>query len=145
MTTIEKSIFINASPEDITAISLDGSRLPEWYVGIERAYPDELYPEPGGAVDLVYKAAGITFELKMTMLELDYGHYSSYKMEGMITGTNRWVYTPEGDGTWITATFDYDMPGGILGQIANRLMVERMNADNLEKSLNNLKQLAEGW
>jgi hypothetical protein len=35
------------------------------------------------------------------------------------------------------------MPGGGLGQAVNKLMVEKMNAENLEKSLENLKTLVE--
>ena len=65
-------------------------------------------------------------------------------MEGMITGTNHWVYKPEGEGTMIKAIFDYEMPGGVLGKLADKMVVERMNIENLEKSLNNLKKLAEG-
>lgn len=35
------------------------------------------------------------------------------------------------------------MPGGGLGQALNRLVVEKMNTENLEKSLSNLKALVE--
>ena len=144
MTTLERSIFINASPEAIEAVSLDGWRLPEWYAGIEQAEPDDVYPEPGGRADVVYKAAGVTFNIIMTSLELTRGQSSAYQMEGMITGTNRWTFTPEGEGTWLIATFEYEMPGGVLGKVADRLVVERMNAENLERSLENLKALVEG-
>lgn len=64
-------------------------------------------------------------------------------MEGMITGINEWVYTPEGEGTLVAATFDDEMPGGVPGRMADRLVVERINDENLEKSLKNLKKLAE--
>ena len=39
-----------------------------------------------------------------------------------------------------------DIPfySGGLGQAVNKLVVEKMNAENLEKSLNNLKALVEG-
>lgn len=144
MTTIERSIVINADPGAIEAITLDGSRLPEWYAGVEKADPDETYPEPGGTADVVYKAAGINFNMKMIALELVRGEKSAFKMDGMITGTNRWVFAPEGDSTRVTASFDYEMPGGGIGQAINKLVVERMNAENLEKSLGNLKKLVEG-
>jgi hypothetical protein len=36
------------------------------------------------------------------------------------------------------------MPGGGLGKIADKFVVERMNISNLEKSLENLKTLVEG-
>ena len=37
-----------------------------------------------------------------------------------------------------------NLPGGGVGQLVDRLLAERMNAQNLEKSLENLKALAEG-
>ena len=41
-------------------------------------------------------------------------------------------------------SFEYEMPGGGVGKLVDRLLAERMNAQNLEKSLENLKALAEG-
>ena len=55
MATVERSLLINAPTDAIDAIALDGNRLSEWYVGIEQATPDDLYPEVGGRVALVYK------------------------------------------------------------------------------------------
>lgn len=143
MTTLERSIMINASPEAIDTISTDPSRLPEWYAGIQEAKSDGTYPQVGGTVESVYKAVGISFKIKMTSEEYVQGQSLQARMEGMISGTNRWTYQPEGDGTRITATFEYEMPGGGLGQAVNKLMVEKMNTENLEKSLENLKTLVE--
>lgn len=144
MTTVERSILILSPVDAIEAIMDDARRLPEWYAGIEQADPDDVFPEPGGKVDMVYKAAGITFTLTQTSLERVSGQGGVNQMEGMITGTNHLTYTPEGEGTRVTMRFEYEMPGGGLGKVVDRLLVERMNAQNLEKSLANLKTLAEG-
>ncbi len=58
-------------------------------------------------------------------------------------GRARWELTPEGDGTRLTTTFDYALPGGVLGRIADALIVKRINAKSLEKALHNLKGLVE--
>jgi uncharacterized membrane protein len=145
MTTLERSVYIDdATTDDIDAVSLDPSRLPEWYAGVESVEPDGVFPEPGGQVDMVYKAAGATLHIKMTSLELERGEYALYRMEGMMEGTTRWVHTPEANGVRLTATFDYELPGGGLGKVVDKLLVERMNAKNLEDSLENLKALVEG-
>lgn len=144
MTTLERSILINASVEDIEVIMNDARRLPEWYAGIEQAEPDDVYPEPGGKVEMVYKAAGATFTMTQTALEYRPGQGGANRMEGMISGGNYLTFTPEGEGTRVTFKFEYEMPGGALGKVFDRLLVERMNAQNLEKSLKNLKALAEG-
>ena len=38
---------------------------------------------------------------------------------------------------------DYDLPGGVLGDVADRLYVERRNEREAEHSLQNLKDLVE--
>ena len=144
MAKVERSILINASGDQIDVITRDGKRLAEWYAGVEKAEPDEVYPNPGGKIIMTYKSGGAKFDITQTVLERIEGQSAKYKMEGMITGTNSWVFTPEGDGTRVTATFDYEMPGGVLGKLADKMIVERMNTENLEKSLENLKRLVEG-
>jgi uncharacterized membrane protein len=143
MTTLERSIVIKATTEAIDAVTLDGNRLPEWYTGMQEARADDLYPKVGGSVETTYRAAGINFKVKITSVELVPGQSITLKMEGMITGANRWVYQPEGEATRVTASLDYEMPGGGLGQALNKLVVEKMNTENLEKSLSNLKVLVE--
>ena len=144
MAKVERSILINASGDQIDVITRDGKRLAEWYAGVEKAEPDEAYPNPGGKIVMTYKSGGAKFDITQTVLERVDGQSAKYQMEGMITGTNQWVFTPEGAGTLVKATFDYEMPGGVLGKLADKMIVERMNIENLEKSLENLKKLAEG-
>jgi coenzyme Q-binding protein COQ10 len=143
MTKVERSILINAPVEKIDNITRDGKRLTEWYAGIEKAVPDDVYPEPGGKITLAYKSGGVKFDITQTVLERNEGQGAKYKMEGMVTGTNIWAFAVEDQGTRVTATFEYEMPGGVLGKVADKLVVERMNNENLEKSLENLKKLAE--
>jgi uncharacterized membrane protein len=144
MTILKKSTVINATAQAIADISLDPARTPDWYAGIKSLQPDAVYPEPGGSADIVYKSAGATFKLKATALELERGRLFVQKMEGMIAGTYRTTLEPEGNATRVTMWFDYEMPGAALGKVLDKLVVERMNAKNLETSLSNLKSLAEG-
>ena len=107
--------------------------------------PEPGYPQQSGTkAQLTYKAAGVTFKTTLTSLEYKPGEHSLFKLEGMIAGTNRWTYAAEEEGTRLTVEFDYEMPGGSLGKIADRLVVERMNDKNAETSLSNLKALFEG-
>ncbi|HSG16627.1 MAG TPA: SRPBCC family protein [Anaerolineae bacterium] len=145
MTTIKKSIVIKGDPMEIDALTSDTGRLPEWYAGVVEAEAESGYPERiGSQAKLSYKAAGVTFETTLTTVEFEAGKQSLFQMDGMITGTNRWTYATEEEGTRITLEFDYEMPGGGLGKIADRLLVERMNDKNAQTSLKNLKALFEG-
>jgi uncharacterized membrane protein len=57
-----------------------------------------------------------------------------------------WEYTyDENDGkTTVTVTVEYTLPGSYLGQVLDKLVVERGNAKLLETSLQNLKREVEG-
>ena len=80
MTTLERSIVINATPAEIDAVTLDGNRLSEWYAGIHESRADAAYPEVGGTVEATYRAAGIAFKVKMTSIEWLRGHSISLRM-----------------------------------------------------------------
>ncbi len=142
-TVVEKSIVVQATPTEVDAVTLDGNLLPQWYAGVQSVELDGTYPEPGGTVNMVYRSAGINFKMSMTTLRLVKGQSLLLKLDGMITGKSRWFYTPEGDNTRVNCRFEYEMPGGSIGQAVNKLVVERMNVQNLEKSLANLKTLVE--
>jgi hypothetical protein len=56
----------------------------------------------------------------------------------------RWLeLTPEDDETRLTTTFDYALPRGVLGKLADALIAKRMNSKNPEESLKNFKALVE--
>ena len=144
MTELERSIVIKGTPEEIDTITSDAERMPEWYAGITKATSDGVYPDPGGKVEFTYKAAGITFEASQTSLVNEFGKYGKMKLEGMITGIFEGILEPVDEGTRFTLKLDYEMPGGGVGKIVDKLVVERMNAKNLEESLENIKALVEG-
>jgi uncharacterized membrane protein len=143
MTTVERNIVIKGTPADIEAIANDVTRLPEWYAGITKATAEGVFPEVGSKVVMTYKAAGITFEMTQTSLAYERGKGGRYKLEGMISGRYTDTLQPVEGGTRWTMSFDYEMPGGGVGKLADRLFVEKMNAKNLEESLKNMKALVE--
>jgi uncharacterized membrane protein len=116
MALVERDIVINAPMDAIYSFGAVPDNLPQWYVGITAVNADGVWPEVGGQVGVTYHASGIDFEL----------------------------YTDEGGGTHAFVAFDYDLPGGVLGQMADKLVVEQMNIENGEQSLSNLKAICEG-
>lgn len=143
MATIEKSILINASTEEIDRYAIDANTYPQWFAGVEAVEVDDTFPEVGGTVAVKYKSAGLTLDMTMTSVSIEHGDHLTIEMEGMISGTQSWQYEPVDGGTEVSCTFDYTMKGGGLGAIADKLVAERMNTQNLEKSLANLKEIVE--
>jgi len=144
MTTIEKSIVIDAPLEQVDAFLIDTQRLPEWYPGVAAVDPSPGYPvEVNSTCKITYKAGGMTMQSNFTTIECILKSTLTLQMDGMITGTNRWSISEEGDGTKVAIKIDYELAGGGLGKIADKLIVERMNDKYATTSLENLKSIIE--
>jgi uncharacterized protein YndB with AHSA1/START domain len=143
MANVQRSVKIEASPEATMALLSDASRWPVWYPGMTEIHIAAPFPEEGGKVTFKVKSAGISMEITETVLDYQPGKLQLLQMEGMLVGRARWELTPDGDGTDLTTTFDYVLPGGVFGRIADALIVKRMNAKSLNEALHNFKALVE--
>jgi carbon monoxide dehydrogenase subunit G len=143
MAVVQRNVKIKATPLQIMAVLSDASRWPDWYPGMREVSIAAPFPEQGGKVVFKVKSAGISMPITETVLDYQPAKLQHLRMEGMLSGRARWELTPEGDGTRLTTTFDYALPAGVVGKIADTLIVKRMNAKSLEEGLNNFKALVE--
>lgn len=143
MAIVQRTVQVKASPQDTMALLSDASRWPEWYLGMTETSITAPYPEAGGKVAFKVKSAGLSMPITETVLDYQPGKLQLFQIEGMMSGRARWELTPEGDGTRLTTMFDYTLPGGVFGKIADALMVKRMNGKSLEEALRNFKALVE--
>jgi uncharacterized protein YndB with AHSA1/START domain len=143
MATVQRNVQINASPQKTMALLSDASRWPTWYPGMTEIDIAAPFPDEGGKVVFKVKSAGVSMAITETVLDYQPEKLHLFQMEGLLSGRARWELTPEGDGTCLTTTFDYSLPGGAFGKIADALMVKRMNAKSLGEALSNFKALVE--
>jgi carbon monoxide dehydrogenase subunit G len=143
MAIVQRNVQVKASPQETMALLADASRWPDWYPGMTEIKVAAPFPEKGGKVAFKVKSAGMSMPITETVLDYQPDKLQLFQMEGMLSGRACWELTPEGDGTRLTTTFDYALPGGALGKVADALMVRRMNDKSLEEALNNFKALVE--
>jgi uncharacterized protein YndB with AHSA1/START domain len=143
MAIVQRNVQIEASPHETMALCSDASRWPDWYPGMTEVDLVAPFPEEGGKVAFKVKSAGMSMSITETVLDYEPGKLLLLQMEGMLLGRARWELTPEGDGTRLTTTFDYVLPGGVFGKLADALIVKHMNRKSLEEALNNFKALVE--
>ena len=143
MALIQRSVQITASPEQTMSLLSDASRWPDWYPGMTHVDITPPFPEAGGKVAFKVKSAGIAMTITETVLEYQADKLQLLQMDGMLSGQARWELTPQGDGTRLTTTFDYALAGGVLGKLADGLIVKRLNGKSLEDGLSNFKALVE--
>jgi uncharacterized membrane protein len=143
MAIVQRNIQINASPEETMARLSDASQWPDWYPGMTEIDIAAPFPDEGGKVSFKVKSAGLSMAITETVLDYQPGRLQLLQMDGMLSGRARWELAPDGDGTLLTTTFDYALPGGVLGKVADALLVKRMNAKSLEEALHNFKARVE--
>jgi carbon monoxide dehydrogenase subunit G len=144
MAVVQRSIKINASPAATMTLLSDASLWPDWYPGMTSIDIVAPFPAIGGQVTFGVKSAGLTMAVTETVVDFQPDKLHLFEMEGMLRGRARWEVTPEREGTRLTTTFDYELPGGVIGKMANALVVKRLNATSLEGGLQNFKELVEG-
>jgi carbon monoxide dehydrogenase subunit G len=143
MAIVHRTVPIKASPQETMALLSDASRWPDWYPGMMEINIAAPFPDKGGKVAFKVKSVGVSLPITETVLDYQPGKLQLFQMEGMLSGRARWELTPEGDGTRLTTTFDYALPGGVLGKLADALIVRRVNGKSLAEALNNFKALVE--
>jgi len=143
MAIVQRSVQIKASPEQAMSLLSDARRWPEWYPGMMQIDVTAPFPSAGGKVAFKVKSAGVSMTITETVLDYQAEKLQLLQMEGMLSGRARWELTPDGDATRLTTTFDYVLPGGVIGKVADVLIVKRMNSKSLEQGLNNFKALVE--
>jgi uncharacterized membrane protein len=144
MTTIRHSVAVNASPDAIEAYSRYAESWPDWFPGVVSVEVDEAYPAVNSTAQVTFQAAGITFDLLLPVLEYLPGERVVYELQGMAQGQASFsIAVGEGEQR-VDAIIEYELPGGALGRIADRAVVEQRVSESLEQALHNLKAGIEG-
>lgn len=146
MVHLEKSIVIEAPLDKVAVLAGDPQRWHAWFAGLSE--PDQVTGDgnAGTVVEHHYLLMGLRFPVITRVLERILTPEESQwqaTIEGPFDGKQHWSYLAEGDMTRVTARLDYTVPGNLLGRMANRLLIERIQERNLEQTLGNLKLLCE--
>lgn len=144
MPIVERSTVIHAPVGSVFGVMDDATRLPEYMPGITRVANVVRTPRRvGDSYRVTYTVLGLRFPTKIKVLEWEENKRYVEKMEGSMPGTFSYLCEPQGEDTKVTWKIEYSMPGGILGNAVNRLLLERMNEKTAERGLENLKMICE--
>jgi coenzyme Q-binding protein COQ10 len=66
-----------------------------------------------------------------------------WQFEGTMSGSLSCHHQPSSDGTDVATTFDYVIPGSVLGKFAERIFLEKQVRHDFEDSMDDLKLFAE--
>jgi uncharacterized membrane protein len=146
MTHIERSITIDAPPEAVFAELIDLHRLQRWSTITASHEGSKETLKVGDEFTQSIRVAGINLPTSWHCVECDPPNSVAYEATASGGGrlSMRQVVVGVGEGSRVELDVDYELPGGFLGEVADRLYAERRNQREAEHSLQNLKDLVEG-
>jgi len=100
-------------------------------------------PTAGTTFEWTYRMMGLNLDGKGIVVEYEKNKKFAMKMEGSFPIKE--IYTLEGDGKSTTLTFsiNYEIPGKVLGVLANKLLVEKINTKEADSVLKRIKAICE--
>jgi uncharacterized membrane protein len=137
---------VDAPPDKAFGMAVDATRIPEWNASVIET------KDISGSLDRV--GASYTTVLKLGGRRLE-GRWEVSKVEkprlleltgtapggGQATSINR--FEPASTGTDVTIEVDYELPGGFVGGMADKLFVERAIERDVKHSVENFKAICE--
>ena len=138
MTTIRKSITINAPVERVFDYMTDPNHLPEiWPSMVEVSHVKQL-GEGKHSFDWVYKMAGVRFQGHSDTIQSKKNEDVVVKNEKGIPSTFKWHYAGHDGLTDLTMEVDYAIPNNLLNKLAKPFLT-KLNEHEAEIMLSNLK------
>ncbi|OGO55688.1 MAG: hypothetical protein A2V85_11605 [Chloroflexi bacterium RBG_16_72_14] len=137
---------IDALPAQVFELGLKAERMPEWFTSIIEV-KDITGPldRIGSGYTAMMKVAGRPLEVRWEVVKIDGPSYTELK--GSAPGGGWATYSaknePVGTGTEVTLELHYELPGGFLGQFADKLFVERAIERDMKHAAENFKALVE--
>lgn len=143
---IVKKTIIEGMPEEIYSIARDPEMWSLWYVGLEG--PEELHGtgEKGTKGKFHASIVGMKFPVDIEVTE---DHISrekcrwSGKFTGRTSGHQIFEYNLKDGRTEVTLQYESTPSDNLLDRVASRVILDRMQENNLSSTLKNLKVLAE--
>ena len=148
MSTVHVTTEIEASPQRVWDIVMDPDRLADW-VTIHRSVKNasDRPLSKGSTLEQVLHMRGFSFTVKWTLTAAQEPNHAEWEGRGPAHSRAMIRYELSGDADGPTSfdyTNEFTPPGGKLGGVASRVIVGAASEREANKTLAQLKKLAEG-
>jgi uncharacterized membrane protein len=142
MAHIEKSVTIDAPVDRVFAYVTDIQSIPQWWpIEVRNATAERA--AKGVKYDWTYRMLGIPFHGTSEHVEVQPGERILIQSTGGIPNTLEYRLASQEGKTVVTMTMDYTVPGSVLGKLADKLVIERVNDNAAANIMANLKTICE--
>jgi uncharacterized membrane protein len=140
MARLDLSTDVGVPPATVFGYVDDHENYSEFMHGFQNFDWKTRRHEVGTRLKMEGKAAGVTVPMELETTEVVPERKLAWRFVSGMSGQGEWLFEPTPNGTHVTCKFDYELPMGILGKVADRAIVERDIRANLERTLNSLKK-----
>ena len=137
---------IDAPPDRVFAMTIDATRDPEWNSSVvEVKDVTGLLDKAGASYTAMLKLGGRQLETRWEVVRVDKPRLIEQTATSAAGGraTSTTTFEPAAGGTDITIEVDYELPGGFVGGVADKLFVERAIERDVRHSMENFKAICE--
>jgi uncharacterized membrane protein len=143
---IRETIHIDAPLDVCWDIGTDAGRRPEWSEGVlEVKDVTGRLDQVGAGYTRVFQIAGRHLEARFEVVRVEPLRFVEVASTTPGGGRARYTISNEAAGTGTDGTFEmyYELPGGLFGDLASKLFMERALERQMRHSNENLKALCE--
>ncbi len=146
MPQVEESIDIQAPVQVVFGIIADQpERMAEWWPPIE--LQERVTPPPtavGSISRYVYNMMNVSIRGEHEVMDYKENRHLRVETISGIDSAFDFRFEPlTASSTRLTIAVNYRLPGSVVGQLMNRLVIEERNIKDLQEGLRNLKSMAE--
>jgi polyketide cyclase/dehydrase/lipid transport protein len=137
---------VDISPDRAFALTMDAKRDPEWNSSVvEVKDVTGMLDTVGAHYTAMLKLGGRQLETRWEVMKVEKPRLLEQEATSDRGGhaTSTTTFEPAGGGTDITIEVDYELPGGFVGGMADKLFVERAIERDIKHSIENFKAICE--
>jgi carbon monoxide dehydrogenase subunit G len=142
MPKIEKSILIDAPPEQVWALAADYDQWHTWFTGLSAPKSVQGDGGLGTVIEHTVTVYNIPMPLKTTVTTCDLNSHWKGEYTGPMTkGSQEWTYVVVDDGTRVTLVMETELMGP--AKLAEKMVIQAFDSMT-DQALANLKARVEG-
>ena len=144
MAKLEKSIEINAKPQNVFKYVKDFEKMTEWNSGFKSVNVTSAKKEGVGVTaHMVTELSGREMEFDMQTTAWVENKNIAWKSEEPMKSVGGYNLEPSGAGTKLVMKMDYELPYSVLGKLLDKIKVSKELEKDIAESLEKLKKILE--
>lgn len=142
MSRVTKVVSIKADPAKVIEYISNVKNHPAFLSALKSVENISGDPKQAGTSwDWTFMMGGVELKGKGETADYVSGKRYSFKTTSGIQSTFVYAVEPENDGSRLTMDVTYEAPNNVLSKIADKAVIERLNDEDGEKAVENLKAI----